>query len=222
METKNNLVDVNCKACLSTYQKKKDSLRRWSGFCRKCSIKNKIENKNKDKFKVCKKCNISYPKTKENFLFNKKGFAYSYCRKCKTQWLSERRIPSSRKKLSDSELYEKRCLREKIKQINQWYKILYATAKSNSLKKNRDFDISEEFILELFEKQNGLCFWYGVPLIPSNETKHPQKPSLDRLNCNVGYIKENVVLSCMAANIGRSTCDAKVFEDFCKLLKYKS
>ena len=219
MNTRNDLIEVICKSCTIQYYKKKDSLRRWSGFCRKCSMKNKIENKNLDQIKMCKKCKIFLPKTIENFLFNKKGFAYSYCRNCKAKWLADRRIPSTRKKLTESELYEKRCKREKVKQIDKWHKILFATAKSSSSKKNRDFDITEEFILELFEKQNGLCYWYGVPLIPSNETRYPQKPSLDRLDCNLGYTKQNVVLSCMAANIGRNNCNADVFENFCKLLK---
>jgi hypothetical protein len=167
-------------------------------------------------------CNLELPKNQEFFNFNSKGYAYSYCRKCKTNWLSERRTPSDRKKLTDDELKNRAKLREKIKTVNEWYKVLYATAKSNSKRYNRHFDLKIEDILELYKNQNGLCYWFGVPLIPSNETRFPQKPSLDRLDCEKGYVKGNVVLSCMAANIGRSNCDALVFKEFCNLLKDKS
>lgn len=217
-----NNIEVTCKNCNLTYTRVKNNIKKWSGLCRRCSINKTVENKKSEAFKVCKKCKQSFPKTTEYFLFNKKGFPYSYCRKCKAEWLAQNRVPSTRQKLSEQELLIRRVAREKKKAIEDWHKILYATAKSNSARRNRDFDITEEFILELFEKQNGLCYWYGVPLIPSIETRFPQKPSLDRLDCNLGYVKENVVLSCMAANIGRSNCDASTFKNFCNLLKFEN
>jgi hypothetical protein len=215
----NNQIEVTCKNCNFTYKRVKNNINKWSGLCRKCSVNKTKQDKKSETFKVCKKCELTFPKTTEYFLFNKKGFAYSYCRKCKAEWLSQKYIPSPRQKLSKQELLDKRAEREKKKAINDWHKILYATAKSNSIRKNRDFDITEEFILDLFKKQNGLCYWYGVPLISSLETRFPQKPSLDRLDCSLGYTKENVVLSCMAANIGRSNCEAVIFKAFCSLLK---
>lgn len=218
---KTEMIKVNCKNCNYSYEKQKDSIRRWSGFCRNCSSLLKSKKNKEKKFKICKKCKIEFPKTEEFFLFNKKGFAYSYCRNCKAKWLSERYKPSPRIKLSKEELKHNQILRNKTKQIEEWHKILLATAKSNSNRKNREFDLTEDFILDLFHKQNGKCYWFGVELIPSIETRFPQKPSLDRLNCDLGYTKDNVILSCMAANIGRSCCSEETFEKFCKLLLNK-
>ena len=62
-------------------------------------------------------------------------------------------------------------------------------------------------INDMFDKQNGLCYWFKIPLIPSNKTKHPQQPSLDRLDRTKGYNKDNVVLCCYSANIGRNEND---------------
>ena len=70
----------------------------------------------------------------------------------------------------------------------------------------------------MFKKQNGLCYWFNIPLVPSNHKKHPQQPSLDRLDRNKGYIKDNVVLCCYSANIGRNENEIDVWKDFLKKL----
>ncbi len=216
--SKKELVKVNCKTCNLVLEKVKDSLRRWSGNCRSCAKSNRDIKKSFDTHKKCQMCKLILPKNEEFFNFNSKGFAYSYCRQCKAQWLSKKRIPSARKKLTKEELNTRAKQRNKEKIINEWHKVLFATAKSNSARYNRDFNLKLDDILELYENQNGLCYWFKVPLVPSDQNRFPQKPSLDRLDCEKGYVKGNVVLSCMAANIGRSNCDALVFQEFCKLL----
>jgi len=70
----------------------------------------------------------------------------------------------------------------------------------------------------MYEKQNGLCYWFNVPLIPSNCSKHPQQPSLDRIDRNKGYTKNNVVLTCYSANIGRNENDVETWKNFLLLL----
>ena len=68
------------------------------------------------------------------------------------------------------------------------------------------------------ENQNGLCYWFKIPLIPSNKLKHPQQPSLDRLDRNKGYTRDNVVLTCYSANIGRNENDLETWKNFLNLL----
>ena len=70
----------------------------------------------------------------------------------------------------------------------------------------------------MFEKQNGLCYWFKIPLKPSENHKHPQQPSLDRLDRNKGYTKDNVVLTCYSANIGRNENNVETWVDFLKVL----
>ena len=73
-------------------------------------------------------------------------------------------------------------------------------------------------INEIYENQNGLCYWFKIPLIASNNAKHPQQPSLDRLDGNKGYTRDNVVLSCYSANIGRNENDLETWKEFLKLI----
>ena len=70
----------------------------------------------------------------------------------------------------------------------------------------------------MFNKQDGLCYWFKIPLIPSKDKKHPQQPSLDRLDSSKGYTRDNVVLCCYSANIGRNENDLDTWKKFLDLL----
>ena len=212
---------LDCKKVIEVKNKPKRN--KFSQVCRSCTNK-KIAINNiaitDDLQKLCKKCNIFKPATTEHFLRNKKGFLYSYCRECKNKYLSERYIPSTRVKLSDEEINEKNIARINISRVDKWARHLVNSSRHNAKRYGKDFDIDENYILELYEQQNHKCFWYGVKLEPSLLNKYPTKPSLDRLDCDKGYVKGNVVISCMAANLGRNSCDPEVFQKFCEQLRH--
>jgi hypothetical protein len=195
---------------------------RFSGLCTTCSSKRaalKRVKVTKDGYKICKKCNESKPATIEHFLKDKKGYFYPYCRDCKNKYLNQNYVRRPKVKLSDQELYEKNISRINKSRIDKWAKHLINSSRHNAKRYGKEFDIDEEYILDLYEEQNHKCFWYGVLLEPSNINRYPSKPSLDRLDSEKGYVKGNVVISCMAANIGRNSCDADIFENFCKMLR---
>ena len=72
----------------------------------------------------------------------------------------------------------------------------------------------------MYKNQKGLCYWFKIPLIPSNNSKHPQQPSLDRLDRNKGYTKDNVVLTCYSANIGRNENNLETWKNFLNKIAY--
>lgn len=108
--------------------------------------------------------------------------------------------------------------KEKLKSQERGLRLWINRLLSYTKKRNCENTLSINEILEIYKKQNGLCYWFKVPLLPSLTKKHPQQPSIDRLDRFKGYTKDNVVLSCYAANIGRNETDVDVWKNFISLL----
>jgi hypothetical protein len=119
-----------------------------------------------------------------------------------------------RKKRLDPEHRKKEGISQKERRVRLWQNTLIHDSKHRKLENT----LTVDDINEIMEKQNGLCYWFKIPLIPSNQKKHPQQPSLDRLDINKGYTKDNVVLCCYSANIGRNENNLGAWETFLKLL----
>ncbi len=56
--------------------------------------------------------------------------------------------------------------------------------------------MTKEDFIEEFEKQKGVCFYSGIRLEPSGDWT----VSIERVNPNIGYVKENIVLVCSIFN----------------------
>jgi len=156
--------------------------------------------------KQCSKCGVI--KSENDFYKTQRG-----CR-CKECILIGTRN-YKRKKRSDPEQRKKEGLLQKERRVRLWQNTLIHDSKHRKIENTLTIDD----VNKMFGDQNGLCYWFGVPLIPSNQKKHPQQPSLDRLDKDKGYTKENVVLCCYSANIGRNENDLETWLNFLKLLK---
>lgn len=66
-----------------------------------------------------------------------------------------------------------------------------------------DFDF--KYIKELYKIQNKKCYWFDIEIAPSKIPRHPLKPSIDRLDNNKGYTKDNIVLCSLMANLARNS-----------------
>ena len=120
-----------------------------------------------------------------------------------------------RNKRKDISYKKEESIKQKERRVRLWQNTLIHDCKSRKL----EIDIDVDYVNELFQKQKGKCYWFGVDLIPNINRKHPQQPSLDRLNNKLGYIKGNVVLSCYSANIGRNENEEKTWTEFIKQIK---
>lgn len=154
--------------------------------------------------KQCSKCGKI--KSATDFYETQRGV------KCKECILNVTR-DYKRKKRLDPEHRKKEGILQKERRVRLWQNTLIHDSKHRKIENT----LTVNDINELMEKQNGLCYWFKIPLIPSNQKKHPQQPSLDRLDINKGYTKDNVVLCCYSANIGRNENDLETWEKFLSL-----
>lgn len=105
----------------------------------------------------------------------------------------------------------KKCSKEiQIKdRENNPIKYLLRDAKQHSKKKNLDFNITENDILDLLIKQDNKC---ALSKINFNK----EKMSLDRIDSTLGYIKENIQLLTINVNIMKSNFKQDYFIKICE------
>lgn len=151
----------------------------------------------------CRICGVR--KTRASFPPSMRG---GVCRQCKNVHRRQRR------RLDVG--YRLRNVRESREfRLRRWAHVLVTTCRRHDPQSN----ISEADVLALFEKQQGKCYWFGVPLQPSLQARAPQKPSLDRLDASKPHSPENCVLACFAANVGRNSTKMEDWRMFLRTLK---
>jgi hypothetical protein len=77
-----------------------------------------------------------------------------------------------------------------------------STLKSAAKKKGLPFDLSWEYLVALYNFQNGLCFYTDEPFQMVRGRGHSkQSLSVDKISPELGYTRENVVLCTYKANV---------------------
>jgi hypothetical protein len=158
--------------------------------------------------KICKICGET--KSVDDFYKSQRGL------KCKVCTLNITR-EYKREKRKNSDFLKSEGVKQKERRIRLWQNTLIHDSKHRGVENT----LTVNDVNEMYESQNGLCYWFKIPLIPSNKPKHPQQPSLDRIDRNKGYTKDNVVLTCYSANIGRNENDLETWKNFLYLLNEK-
>ncbi len=101
----------------------------------------------------------------------------------------------------------------KVDPVYPWASQLLYEARSSSKERGHPPPaISAEWVIEKFKSQEERCYWTGVPMDSGDRNL---QPSLDRLDNNLGYYSDNVVITTWFSNRARS--DIPVF-DFVKLI----
>lgn len=96
---------------------------------------------------------------------------------------------------------------------NRYLGRLCATAKRQSVKRDLEFEIDNQHLEELWRKQVGRCALSGVIMTHhrDGEGRKDFNASIDRINNSIGYISTNVQLTCLRANLMRSTLTGTEF-----------
>jgi len=110
----------------------------------------------------------------------------------------------------------------KTRRLTRWWVALAGDCGRSAKRRGLEYDIDADFVLALFERQRGRCHWLGIEMVPSITARDPQRPSVDRIDCSKGYTRDNVVLACQFANMGRSNTKESRFREFLDMLLSKS
>jgi hypothetical protein len=70
----------------------------------------------------------------------------------------------------------------------------------NNIKRDCEFDITFDFLVNLFNSQNGLCAYSGLPMHFGSYLDKHWTMSLERINVFKGYTQDNVCLICLEFN----------------------
>jgi hypothetical protein len=165
--------------------------------------------------KVCIKCKETKLLTDFTTSTTAKEGRHPVCKECTAArqgaWYHE-----VKDTLEYKQKQKKQHARSYAKSKMNWHVNLFRTAKDRHPARGLSFSLPDpEYLLTLWEQQGGKCYWFGVPMLPTVEKYHPARPSLDRIDSSKGYEVGNVVLSCLAANRGKSDTDPEVWRQFC-------
>lgn len=104
---------------------------------------------------------------------------------------------------------------------HHWYNI-----KKNANNRNIEFDITMEYVWEIFKNQNEKCALSGIPikfaLSKKDHIKGETTASLDRINSDKGYVKGNVQWVHKWVNLMKNDFTILEFVDYCqKVVNYQ-
>jgi len=96
---------------------------------------------------------------------------------------------------------------------------LVSNIKSRAKRKGLDFDLDYHWYMEKYEK--GVCEASGIPFEEpeyngKKGNRNPWVPSVDRIDNNKGYTKDNCRLVCFIFNIVKSQFTDEDFEKLCR------
>lgn len=151
---------------------------------------------------ICKKCRkeLSLDKFRKNN--GKNVYTYdSWATKCNTCRNTNRTKNRDEKILNGS-------LKDFFETIIKDAKYRNNAYNKKNIDNKREFNITSEYLLNIWEKQKGKCYYSGRNLqynkikedLPDDKRIHPERVSIDRIDSKKGYIEGNVVLCCWTAN----------------------
>lgn len=177
--------------------------------CKICTTKVKdinILKKQKylqDNLWTCSTCHITLLLNKENFYKrndSSTGFQHR-CKKCLKK---------------DPTRYNRLIKKD---DLDLFLKDVYYGAKHRSIKRNIKFELTLEYLKNLWNNQNGLCAISKLKMTHTIlEGKLKTNLSIDKINPTLGYTKDNIQLVCNIINVMKSNMSIKDLIYFCKLI----
>ena len=93
-------------------------------------------------------------------------------------------------------------------------KIFLQNAVKSAKKRNQEFSLEIKDVVEFWELQNKICAYSGLEM--TLEAGKLNTVSIERIDSNIGYTKENTILVCQAVNRMKSDFSYDDFYFLCK------
>lgn len=89
------------------------------------------------------------------------------------------------------------------------------TSKQTAKKRKIDcHELDVDFLVELYEQQSGKCAITGIPMTHiAGHGVVPTNISVDRIDSSIGYVKDNVQLTCRFINHAKMNMSTEQFTD---------
>ena len=89
--------------------------------------------------------------------------------------------------------------------------------------KKWDYDLSLEFAMELYDKQEGKCALSGESLELTGDRYLSNMISIDRIDSSRGYLEDNVQFVCVKYNMMKAHASMEDFVEMCnRIVEYNS
>lgn len=145
---------------------------------------------------TCENCGITFKKVKKEITRSLKLGRKQYCS-----------LSCSKKTKDNLEHWEKVRLKDNISSLNPFNRkdeyTIFRPHLRRANQRNKFCDLTLEQLKEVWDKQQGICIYSKVKLISSNynERNNPiYTMSLDRINSEIGYTKNNIQFVSVAMN----------------------
>jgi hypothetical protein len=166
-----------------------------------------------EQLKKCRTCGVEKPLLGFNKDKTKKygvGGECKICAKATAKKYYYANSESIKKRVSCySETYTPKFTRD----IDARLKNLCTNAKQ---RKNKEFNITEKDLFDLWDKQDGKCAYSKLPMSAASNQLYTV--SLDRIDSSIGYVVGNIQLVCAAVNKMKQEYTQDVFLTLCNLI----
>lgn len=178
--------------------------------------------------KTCKLCNLEQD---DNNFYKKGKYLYNTCKKClnksRLAYQNEYRKINSEKvamwgKESRKRVQEDLVKRARKNELNKASSkrniihILWKRTKDRAIKKGYEFNLKESDIII-----PELCPILEIPIFCGERSNYNNSPTIDRVDNNKGYTKDNIKIISMLANTMKNSASIEELKAFCKnILNY--
>jgi hypothetical protein len=143
----------------------------------------------------------------------KRRWKHSHCKKCepiaaKASGQAERQRDYNRRRRQD----------QSPRGLNWVLRRILAGIRKRVKDHNLSFDLTTEFLEELYRSQEGKCYYTGTPLVWGTGGHVSNSISVDRRVPADGYVRANVVLCAYDINRLKSSCSDEELYSLCQVI----